>query len=129
MPHRFSWVSRWLLASTLILAAPGAAQEPTPEVRKLLGFVAQSDDPLDSIDELAKLAVDAGPAAVPALREILARDRGHAGQAAAMGLAFLGGEDAVTALRQRYDSTHEKELRSLVAMAMASTPLSPENRD
>jgi hypothetical protein len=128
MPRRIFRVSRWLLVTTLVLAAPGAAQEPTPEVRKLLSFIAQSTVSIDSMDELAKLAVDAGPSAVPALREMLGRDQGHSRELAAMGLAFLGGDDAVTALRKRYESTHELRLRSLVAMAMASTPLSPENR-
>ena len=121
-------VSRFLLVAALALALPAAAQEPSPEVRKLLAFIAQATDPIDSMDELAKLAVDAGPAALPALSEILARDRGHPGELAAMGLAFLGGDGAVAALRQRYESSHDLRLRSLLAMAMASTPLSPENR-
>lgn len=117
-----------LVCTALALAFPAAAQDLPPEVQRLRSLIEQATDPLDAMDDLPALAIDAGPTAIPVLREVLARDQGHRGELAAAGLAYIGGDTAVEVLLQHYRARKDLTTKSLLATAMASTKLTAENR-
>lgn len=120
---------RKLIAFLAILgfALPTAAQDAPPGIRELQALIDKAD-PSDAMDDLPRAAIDAGPAAIPILREIVARDHGDRDELAAVALAYIGGETAVDLLLQRFKSTGDPHTKSLLATAMASTGLTAENR-
>ncbi|MFY9825257.1 MAG: HEAT repeat domain-containing protein [Thermoanaerobaculia bacterium] len=115
-------------AAAMILALPAVAQDSPPEVQKLRSLIGKATDLSDAFDEIPRAAIDAGPAAIPMLRKILLHGKGPQGELAAFSLAYIGGEPAVDLLRQRFQATQDRNVKTTLAMAMASTRLTADGR-
>jgi hypothetical protein len=110
-----------LVGATVVLAA-----EPSP-VDSLVALVESPEiDPLDS--GIGVAAIEAGPAALPALQTYLALpDEDERLAIAAWAIAYIGEIEAVDLLRKRLGSLSDTESRTLLAFAFASTGR-PEER-
>src|ERR1700710_551559 len=105
MTHR-----SWRLQAIAVLAAgalacPALAPSSSPAIQKLRSLIDKGADLSNVFDEVPRAAVDAGPEAIPLLREVLSRGPKEQGDVAAVALAFIGGEAAVDLLWQRYRAT------------------------
>ncbi|HSS49968.1 MAG TPA: hypothetical protein VLX28_13615 [Thermoanaerobaculia bacterium] len=128
MPNRPYYRLAIGFLAILALAFLSLAQKSSPEIQKLRSLIDKADDLSDALEEVPEAAVDAGPEAIPVLREILARGPKDRGDIAAVALAYIGGETAVDLLWQRYKATKDPSSKALLAMAMSSTPLTAKKR-
>jgi hypothetical protein len=128
MTNRFVHRNLIVFLAMLALAFPSLALDSPPDIQRLRSLIERATDPADAVDGLPQAAIDAGPSAIPVLREILTRDQSRQGQLAAVALAYIGGETTVDLLLQRFKATKDLQIKSLLATAMASTRLSAENR-
>lgn len=129
MPNRVHGLPLIILLALSAAALLAVAEESyPPDVQKLRKLIHESTDTVDVFEKVPQAAIDAGPEALPYLREVLARGPKHQAELAMVALAYLGGDSAVDLLRQRFKATQDIQIKSLLAIAMASTRQSAENR-
>ncbi len=79
-------------------------------------------------DELPRAAIDAGPPAVPAIRNILDRSTDEDRRLLALAAAvYIGGDAAVSLVRQQYTRQRDDDFNGAMAAVLASVD-TPQNR-
>ena len=112
----------------LVVSTQISAQDATT---RLLEIINSEDDDVIR-EELPKAAVDAGPSAIPALRDRLQRlPEGDKRLITLAAIAFIGGDAAIPIVRAEYARTKDEDLRAEIKSGLAatlSTVDSAENR-
>jgi hypothetical protein len=118
-------ISSFLL---LVVSTQISAQNPTTHLLEILN----SEDRDVIEEELPKAAVDAGPSAIPVLRDRLQRlPEGDKRLIILAAIAFIGGDAAIPLLRAEYARTKDEDLKAEIKSGLAailSTVDTPENR-
>lgn len=125
--RRSSPIYTFLLVLT-ILGIPSLAAAQNAAVQHLLELLSRWDPASsDTPEEFTHATIEAGPAAIPALREVVERHENDMQRDLGLAaLGFIGGSAAVSLLKREYDEG-DTRLEGLLAFAFASMD-SPENR-
>jgi hypothetical protein len=125
-------IPRWMsavaiiltLSNGLLLSGQSSATKRLLQLLETPGFQRQHN----AVTELIRVAIDAGPAAVPDLRNLLKRST-YLGERSLVvaALSFIGGSEAVSTLQKEYDGGNLGDAEAL-AFALASVA-SKENRE
>jgi hypothetical protein len=119
------------IACSLLLLVSTQISAQSAATTHLLGIINSEDDNLIE-DELPKATVDAGPSAIPALRDLLQRlPEGDKRLITLAAIAFIGGDAAIPIVRAEYARTKDEDLKAEIKTGLAatlSTVDSAENR-
>ena len=111
----------------LVCAGSWRAAAQSPATVRLLDIINSGNENRVE-DELLNAAVDAGPPAIPALRGLLGRFSGGDKRLWTLGaIATIGGDDAITIIRQEYQRTRDEDIKAGLAAVLSSVD-SPGNR-
>lgn len=112
----------------LVVSTQISAQNATNRLLEILN----SEDADVIQEELPKAAIDAGPSAIPALRDRLQRlPEGDKRLIALAAIAFIGGDAAIPIVRAEYERAKNEDLKAEMKSGLAatlSTVDSAENR-
>jgi hypothetical protein len=119
------------ISIALLMVSEGTAELSSQKdaTSRLIDLINAGD--VDSAEEeLTRAAIDAGPAAIPALRNILenkpSTDRRHL----ALGAAFyIGGSGAISIIRREYERAKDEDIKAALATALASEDTPAHRRE
>jgi len=102
-----------------LLAASSVAAEQSAGLDPLISLVENAATP--SLDaSLPRTAIDAGPEAIPYLKHVLTAGTPEKVSIASAALMYIGGDEAIAALRDEYDRTKSLVAKNVLCIALAA---------
>jgi hypothetical protein len=113
---------------TLVLSGSIRPLGQSATTRCLLDLVDAAD--IDDLEPFSKAAIDAGAAAIPALRNVMDRTaEGDPRLLALVASAYIGGDEAISLVRRELQKNPSEDLRATLAAVLGSSGTAANRRE